>query len=341
MFFCGATLLNASLVPSKLERHLQTHHPEHKNKSNQFFSEKLKSIFAQQSSLQNIVKTGAHDKPLVIASLKMTHVILREKRSYMDMEKIVKPCLSIAAEYLHGGSRAVERVTSIPLSDTTIRSRCLLIATDLKAQLVEKLKASPVFGIQLDETTDIGGEAQLIVYTRFIEELKIVDRFLFCLTVGIETTAQAIFDRLDSFMCEEGIEWIKCKAVTTDGAAAMVGRVNGVVKKIQTVSPEGCSIHCIIHREMLAAKKLGDEGKSDLELVLDDVVKMVNTVKANTKKSRLFAQLCEEMDSEVTKLLYHCDVRWLSRGKVLERVLLLREELAVSSQSLVISAPST
>ena len=80
---------------------------------------------------------------------------------------------------------------------------------------------------------------------------------------------------------------------------------------------------------MLAAKKLGDEGKSDLELVLDDVVKMVNTVKANTKKSRLFAQLCAEMDSEVTKLLYHCDVRWLSRGKVLERVLLLREELAV------------
>lgn len=54
-FFCGATLLNVSLVPSKLERHLQTHHPEHKNKSKQFFSEKLKSLFAQQSSLQNIV----------------------------------------------------------------------------------------------------------------------------------------------------------------------------------------------------------------------------------------------------------------------------------------------
>lgn len=85
---------------------------------------------------------------------------------------------------------------------------------------MEKLKASHVFGIQLDETTDIGGEAQLIVYTRFIEEF---DRFLFCLTVGIETTAQAIFDRLDSFMCGEGIEWIKCKAVTTDGAATMVG----------------------------------------------------------------------------------------------------------------------
>ena len=42
-----------------------------------------------------------------------------------------------------------------------------MLADDLKEQLVNELRLAASFGIQLDETTGIGGEAQLIVYCRF------------------------------------------------------------------------------------------------------------------------------------------------------------------------------
>jgi len=65
----------------------------------------------------------------------------------------------------------------------------------------------------------------------------------------------------------------------------------------------------------------------DLNEVLQTVVKMVNFIKSKPLKSRLFNNLCSAMDNEHTQLLFHTEIRWLSRGRVLQRFYELREEL--------------
>ncbi|KAI4826088.1 hypothetical protein KUCAC02_021738 [Chaenocephalus aceratus] len=73
----------------------------------------------------------------------------------------------------------------------------------------------------------------------------------------------------------------------------MTGRLSGLTTRIEEVAPECESTHCVIHREMLASRKMPPE----LNSVLNDVVKVINHIKAHALNSRLFEQLCEEMDA--------------------------------------------
>src|SRR6185437_4503122 len=122
---------------------------------------------------------------------------------------------------------------------------------------------------------------------------------------------------------ELAIPWSKCISLCTDGAAAMTGKSKGLVARIQTVAPEIKGTHCMLHRSALASKKLSPV----LNDTLSDAVKVVNFIKAKPLNSRLFSSLCEQADSEHVKLLLHTEVRWLSRGRFLERLFELRSEL--------------
>ena len=83
--------------------------------------------------------------------------------------------------------------------------------------------------------------------------------------------------------------------------------------------------HCLIHREALATKKLA----SELNDVLQDAVKIINFIKSHALNSRLFSNLCKDTDSNYTTLLSHAEVRWLSRGQSLRRLLLLKDEIEI------------
>ena len=92
---------------------------------------------------------------------------------------------------------------------------------------------------------------------------------------------------------------------------------------IKEKSPGVAGTHCTIHCQSLMAKALHDQLKN----VLDDVVKAVNFIKVNALNSHLFAELCKESDYKFVTLLLHSHVRWLSKGKVLKQVFILRHKM--------------
>ena len=83
-------------------------------------------------------------------------------------------------------------------------------------------------------------------------------------------------------------------------------------------------VHCYLHREILAAKNI----QANLPLVFKEVVCAVNYIKSHSLCIRLFRVFCDEMGAEHNGLLYHSNIRWLSRGKVLQRIASLRNEVS-------------
>ncbi|XP_035277215.1 zinc finger BED domain-containing protein 5 [Anguilla anguilla] len=189
--------------------------------------------------------------------------------------------------------------------------------------LIEHIKSSGYYSIQLDKTTDVADFASLLVYVRYEYDGAAPEDFLFCQSLQTRTTAEHIFQLLNAFVQENGLDWKKCVGVCTDGARAMTGRHSGVAAQIRELALEMQWTQCSIHPEALAVKKVPEE----LKYVLDSAVNAVNFIKAQPMHSRLFHVLCDEMGSGHVQLLLHTEVRWLSRGKVLLRLFELHREV--------------
>jgi len=138
------------------------------------------------------------------------------------------------------------------------------------------------------------------------------------------TTGKYIFEAVSEAVEKTGLKWDKLCGVTTDGAPAMTGERKGmaslVCAKVKESGGEAVRVHCIIHQEALCAKtvQLGD--------VMNTVVKTVNIIRARGLYHREFQAFLSDVDAEYGDVLYHSDVRWLSRGSV-QRFYSLRSEI--------------
>nr|CAI5868874.1 unnamed protein product [Callosobruchus analis] len=319
---CRDVLSNESMKPSKLLRHLQSKHPQVESKPLDFIKRKSLEMKIQKDAFK---KCFLVDKSLLKASYLVALRIAKSKKPYSVAEDLVKPCLiDVCCEVL--SQSAADKMKTLPLSNDTIGRRICELSDDVESQLLQDIRKSKWFAVQMDESIDVSNNAILLCYVRYIDyEINdIREELMCCIELPSQTTGAEIFKAVNTYMENNSIDWKKCICLCTDGAAAMTGRHTGVAKRITDVASEGLVVtHCIIHREHLAAKKLSPQ----LNDILLESVKIVNFIKSNALNSRLFTTLCQEMGSDHVQLLLHAEIRWLSRGKVLKRLYELRNEV--------------
>ena len=109
----------------------------------------------------------------------------------------------------------------------------------------------------------------------------------------------------------------KLVSVATDGAPAMVGKHVGLIglMKCDSNFPEFLLLHCIIHRDHLAAKRFRYKD------VVKTVLEIVNFIRVNGKNHRQFRNFVEELELEdvPSNVSLYCVVRWQSTSNVLSR----------------------
>uniref|UniRef100_A0A2S2PYP3 Transposon-derived Buster3 transposase-like protein n=1 Tax=Sipha flava TaxID=143950 RepID=A0A2S2PYP3_9HEMI len=119
--------------------------------------------------------------------------------------------------------------------------------------------------------------------------------------------------------------WEKLAGFCTDGAPAMLGSRSGLATLVKEKNRKVLTTHCIIHRQALASKTLPEE----LQYTLKQAIKLVNIIKTSALNTRIFKKICSDLDSEYETLLFHTEVRWLSKDNMLARLFSLKEEVAM------------
>ncbi|XP_049734667.1 zinc finger MYM-type protein 6 isoform X1 [Elephas maximus indicus] len=319
---CGEILSSENMKPANLSHHLKTKHSELENKPVDFFEQKSLEMECQNSSLKKCLLV---EKSLVKASYLIAFQIAASKKPFSIAEELIKPYLvEMCSEVL--GSSAGDKMKTIPLSNNMIGHRIDELSADIEDQLIQKVRESKWFALQIDETSEISNITLLLCYIRFIDYdcSDIKEELLCCIETPSQITGVEIFELINKYIDSKSLNWKHCVGLCTDGAASMTGRCSGLRAKIQEVATNTVAFtHCFIHREHLAAEKLSPY----LHEILLQSAQILSFIKSNAFNSRMLTILCEEMGCEHVNLPLHAEVRWISRGRILTRLFELRHEI--------------
>ena len=182
------------------------------------------------------------------------------------------------------------------------------MAADVKMLQAVALQSVNTFSVALDESVDINDIPRLAIIAPYCSDDNVQEE-LCCLSLMYGSTKGA--DILEKFInhFEKGqIDIKKIFAVTTDGAAAMVGRDRGFVTLIEEkIGHPVMKFHCIIHQESLCAKI----PNSNLASVIATTIKIVNfNVARSATTHRQFGSFLDEMESAHRDLPLRCTSRY-------------------------------
>lgn len=133
------------------------------------------------------------------------------------------------------------------------------------------IHSHPYIFVQIDESTDVSGCAQLVAFVRFQADERIVEEILFCNALPTNTTGECLYNLFQESTCGFEIDWKKCIRIRSDRTKTTTGCKSSFVVRLKDVMPNAKWNHCFLHRNSLAAKFLLANYK-----VLYEVIKVVN-----------------------------------------------------------------
>uniref|UniRef100_K7GCU8 DUF4371 domain-containing protein n=1 Tax=Pelodiscus sinensis TaxID=13735 RepID=K7GCU8_PELSI len=286
---CFKVLGNDSIM-TKLKIHLEKCHPNLLQKDKDYFEQRLSGLKWQRlnstSAFYNKTSNAVH------ASYIVAYKVAQAKKPHTIVEQLVLPCAKEMVQPF------LTRKQQLSLNDT-VSKRINEISQNISEQVVDEIKRSPLFAIQLDESTNITLCSQLLVFARYMVEGDFKDEFLFCKTLDTTTKAQDVMEIVNNFFEVHGLDWV----------SPMLSARSGFQMLVKQCAPMVTGVHYFIHREVLVSKTFPNQ----LNTVFKGLVKVVNHIKSSTPNTRLFKRFLPG--------------HGLSAGNILNRVFQLREKL--------------
>ena len=297
-----------------LQRHRDNTHPDTKD-----WGSAKKKLFVEQANhklkqmQQSLVKTFVPSKLPQLATYKLGFTLVKHQKPLRFGEAVV--------EWAASSDPESKIFKTMPKSRQTLTHRVSEMAEFLQMENKNYIRASPCWGIQMDESTDKADHAQAILYVRFanMESCQILTKFLTILRVEGSPNAQNLYGTLNTFVEAESLPKQKLVSFSSDGASVMRPEGRGVSGHLRrNYNSSIFTQHCIVHRQALAAKDGLDKLPSKVHKIVDDVMKHFKNSHVRKEKLKEIIELSEE-EHEYNQLVAYHKVRWLSLNDCVQR----------------------
>ena len=286
--------------------------------------ESLKAAYTKGNRM--FTNAVSQQEKCTLASLRVAWILAKKKRPFTDAETLKDCMLAVINEVITDEktkSTVITSVQQVPLSDTTTSRRVDVLGSAVFDIICQELKRVEVMSLAVDESTDATDQAQLNLIVRYFDGGRFREELLALLPMAGHTTGSDVFEITKKFFCDNGLDMKKICLLVTDGAPSMVGKASGFVQRLKEVAPTVQSLHCIIHQSVLCAKLSGH-----FKNVMETIMKIINSIRSKSSlQHRLFRKVLQDMAAQHRDILMYNEVRWLSKGEVLERFLDLKEEI--------------
>ena len=308
-----------------VKRHYQTKHANTYDKlTGSDRAEKVKQLQAALASQQRFFTRACESKENITkASYEVAMLIAKHGKPFTE-GTFIKDCVMKMVENICPEKK--QEFANVCLARNTVARRVEDISSDIQRQLGDRGEAFDYFSLACDESTDASDTAQLLIFLRGVDNnMNITEELLDLQSMKGQTRGSDLFVSVCEAVDDMKLLWSKVSGIITDGAPAMAGERSGLSTLIcNKVSEEGgnaIKLHCIIHQQALCAKHL------KFDHVMKPVVKAINSIRSKALYHRQFQQFLLDIQAEYGDVIYHNDVRWLSRGSALQRFFALREEI--------------
>ncbi|XP_034288864.1 general transcription factor II-I repeat domain-containing protein 2A-like [Pantherophis guttatus] len=326
------TLCNESVVcrTSSVRRHFDTKHKSvaelGATERKEFIEGKLRKYHSQSLTFSNYLSKTNH---LTAASFQISLCIAKHGKPLSDGDIIKTAMLSRCNSLFHdfpNRDKIMKRISEVPLSRNTVKDRVRRMASDVGQQLATDLQKAACYSMCLDESTDVNNHARLAVILRYAAGDIMREELVKLVSLPEGTQGKDIYNAVMEAFSSQGVRPEKVVSITSDGAPSIVGAASGFVQFfVKETKHQVIQFHCIIHQEALCPR----ESSKKFDDVLKDVTKMVNYIMAHAQNFPQFKALLDEVQAQYNCLLMYNNVRWLSRGRVLERFVACLDEISL------------
>ena len=185
------------------------------------------------------------------------------------------------------------------------------IAPALLDELKQTLATEP-FSVCTDGSNDNGLRKMNPIMTRFFKEGQVHSQLLdMGLTTG--STAEILFEKMDSVLTGYGLKWTNVVSIGVDNASVNMGPNNSIRSRALKKSPLIYMIRCSCHILHNTACKAGEIFSNitgfDVQDLMVDLYYYFDKSPKRKQELKEFAEYC---DQPYRKIIKHVSTRWLS-----------------------------
>ena len=195
-------------------------------------------------------------------------------------------------------------------SDTILAELLAALASVVDIETDCRIAESSFYGVLMDEMTNVSNLGQLDMHLRLVKDCVILSRFGTLISLS-ERTADVLTANVKDWCVERNIP-LRHSHAGSDGCSTFAGRQNGIVAQLWRDNPQMIGIHCVCHREALAAENACNAVKYLKETVQPVLAGVYRHFSNSSVCEAGLHTMQEILNDQGLKLVEPKFVRWLS-----------------------------